>query len=269
MTSQTAKHAIHASAILLLCGLSTLPCRAQTGPVYSLNTIGYQKITAPSTNYRLSAVPFATPPATVDRVIGGQLTAGAGPETADNLLLFDTAAQRYRLLYLVNGTGDTNLDNHWIDTSVEPNGVATCTVPPNLGFWIRNRQVVDQTVIVVGDIVNDPTVTTPIVPGYQLLSYPYSTSIKINDTTLTNGAHAGLGMGSADNIITWDPGTRSYRYYYLLGDVGDTNLNYKWIDTGMHPNDVATSALKRGQAFWYNHRGSGFNWVESRPYSLP
>ena len=115
----------------------------------------------------------------------------------------------------------------------------------------------------------DASVTTPVQSGYQIISYPYSTGIKINDTTLKNGAQSGMGMNSADNIITWDAGTRSYRYYYLLGDVGDPALNYKWIDMGMHPNDVATTRLSRGQAFWYHHRGSGFNWVESKPYTLP
>ena len=110
--------------------------------------------------------------------------------------------------------------------------------------------------------------TVSIVSGYQMVAYPFSSPVEINGASLTNGAVAGLGLEDSDNIIMWDPDTKAYTYYYLLASANPA-YNLKWIDTSMDPDDVATSRFSRGQAFWYLHRGGGFNWVETRPYPMP
>ncbi len=253
--------------ILLLTGLAV----QAADPVYSVNRFGYQKVRALAENYRLVGMPFTVNPATPNEIIGDQLTPGLNPATADTIIMWDPVGQRYRsVYYLFEDPEDPgNPYNYkWIDTGVDPNVVVTSEVPAGVGFWVRTRQPSDQSVTLIGEIATEGAFTNIIRPGMQILAYPYSTPIAINDMAFVAcGAQAGSGPEDADTIFTWDPATRTYRYYYLLEDVGNMNYNFKWIDMGVEPNEVATNRIMPGQAFWYRHRGTAaFNWIEQKPY---
>jgi hypothetical protein len=117
----------------------------------------------------------------------------------------------------------------------------------------------------IGDVVLDQAVTNAIAPGLQLLAFPYSASIPLNDTGLTNGL-AGSAFASADRVITWEAESQQFKRFYLRADA-NPQFDRKWIDTSVEPNAVATNSLSVGQGFWYERMGTNaFQWVEFRPY---
>lgn len=253
---------------LLLCLAAVASVHAQaTGTVYSLNIVGFQKITVSSNDsYALAAVPFVSDDPNINSVIGDQLTGGDSFDNSDDLLKWDASTQSYKNYFLLGDVGDTNYNFKWIDSSTGE--VATdADLLASEGFWLRNRQSTTQTVVVVGDVVSASTVTNQIVPGYQLVAYPFSSEILINDASFTNGATGGDSFDNSDNIVKWNPDTQSYQNFFLLGNIGDPQYNWKWIDNST--GEVAGNTyLKPGEGFWYRHRGSGFNWVENRPYTF-
>ncbi|MFH0878166.1 MAG: hypothetical protein V2A34_00495 [Lentisphaerota bacterium] len=239
----------------------------ETNPIYSMNTYGFKRVNILSNSYHLVSVPFNTRPSDVNGAIGPQLTGSDDPGAADKIITWDSGSQSYRTMYLLNDVDGTNYDYKWIDTSQDPPGVATTALASGQGFWIRSQQNANQTIVLVGEVVTTPSYTNTIVPGLQMLAYPFSTTIELNKTTLSHGATSGSGLEDADSIMMYDPATRQFSYFYLLGNVGDTNYNYKWIDMSLDPDDVATSLLQPSQAFWYRHRGTNvFEWIEPIPY---
>lgn len=242
--------------------------QAGTNVIYSQNTYGFRKVPVHSNNFTLVGFPYTAHPSDLNSAIGAQLTGGGHEMEADNILLWDPVHQRYHTFYRLGDVGDPHYNHQWIDTRMDPQDIATSTVPAGAGFWVRSRQASPQQMLLMGEVVATATATNRIVPGLQILSYPYSTSIALNQTTLSSGATPGMSIENADTIFTWEPETRRFNYYYLLTDVGDTNYNYKWIDTGHLPYaDVATNILRPGQAFWYRHYGTNsFDWIEAKPY---
>jgi len=258
-----------ASVVILACGVMLFPAtlHAQTDAVYSLNVVGFQKLQVfdESKKYKLTATPFEAEDPNINSVISTQLTGGLDYQEGDNIMKWDALHQQYEKYFLLGDVGDTNYDHKWIDSESK---VATNTdMLPGEGFWIRSRHGYTQTVVVVGDVVDDDHFTNHITAGFNLLSYPYSASIALNDTTFTNGGHGGYDFQESDDIYIWDQTNQQYQKYFLLGDVGDTNYDHKWIDS---ESKVATNTyLEPGMGFWYRHRGTGFDWIEPKPYTEP
>lgn len=257
-------------AVAIVCALGVLTSAlAQSGEVYSLNVVGFQKVTAPpaAKKYTLNSTPFIANNPNINYAIGNQLGGSNSVDNSDNILLWNKGAQAYKRYWLAGNVGDTNYNYKWIDNLTGE--VATNTdILPGEGFWVRSRQSVTQVVVVAGDVEDAQTVTNGIAAGYQLLSYPFSAPIGLNSTTFTNGGKGSNSVDNSDNIMKWNVNAQTYLRYWLAGNVGDTNYNRKWIDnlTG----EVATNAyLNPGDGFWYRHRGSGFNWVEAKPYTVP
>ena len=242
---------------------------AQTGEVYSLNVVGFQKLEAKdqTKKYTLVATPFNTDDPNINSVISTQLTGGFNYQDSDNIMKWDSVEQEYQKYFLLGDVGDPNYNHKWIDSATGE--VATNTdMLPGEGFWIRSRQSYDQTVVVAGDVVDDDHFTNQIFPGFNLLSYAFSERIALNDTTFTNGGRGGYNFQDSDNIYIWNQTNQQYEKYFLLGDVGDPNYNHKWIDSGS--GEVASNAyLEPGMGFWYRHRGTGFAWIEPKPYTEP
>ncbi len=260
-----------ASVVILACGVMLFPAtlHAQTDAVYSLNVVGFQKLQAfdESRKYKLTATPFEAEDPNINSVISTQLTGGTSYGNSDDILKWDPTNQQYLKYYLVGDVPDPHFKHKWYD--MQTSDVASNTdMLPGEGFWIRSRQSYTQTVVVVGDVVDDDDFTNHITAGFNLLSYPYSASIALNDTSFTNGGVGGSSFGSSDNIYIWNSTNQVYEKYFLVGDVGDPHFNHKWYD--LQTSDTATNIyLEPGMGFWYRHRGSGFDWIEPKPYTEP
>lgn len=234
----------------IVCASVALSSFAQTGEVYSLNVVGFQKLTSVSNGLTMVSTPFLRTPNTLDDVVGGQLHGGKVSSTADNILMWNKTNQSYDTYWL-------RTDRVWIALS---GSLATNTsLPTDAGFWIRNRRTTNEIVVVSGDVVDYTAITNSLVPGLSMVSYPFSTEADINKCGLTNGKN-GKVSSTADNITIWDPTTQSYQTYWLRTDKVWRALS------GEFASNVFVGS---GKGFWYRNRNTvNFSWVEPRPYTL-
>lgn len=236
-------------------------------PVYTANIYGVKKVEAASNSLTMAAMPFEANPSGIQQVIGDQMTAGSSYATGDRIMLWDAAAQKYKKFYLRSHANPT-YNRKWIDTSQTPNLLATNVIVPGAGFWIHNIQGSNQNVRLAGSVVTNDSLQITLAPGLQMIAYPYSSEVDVNDMGLTNGL-AGAGPDEADELIIWDAPGQKYIYCYLRAHA-DPLYNRKWIDISQEPNVVATNVLKPGDAFWYHRQdGSSFDWQVERPYPKP
>jgi hypothetical protein len=238
--------------VMLLVLAGAMGVCAQTGEVYSLNVVGFQKLTAVSQGLVLVSTPFERSPNTLDDVIGPQLTGGKSEGVADQVIMWDAQSQQYERYWLKSGT------NRWFTLYGQP--ATNAIILTRDGFWLRNQRTSNQVVIVSGDVVTGPAITNDLVPGLNLVSYPYSSQIDINQSALTNGK-AGKSEGAADQLVLWDEAGKSYRRYWLR------QSDRKWCTL---TNTVAVNVfVGGGVGFWYrNVNTNAFAWVETRPYTL-
>lgn len=223
-------------------------------PVYSVNVMGFQKIPVPAQGLNIAGAPYKRPSSEINDVIGDQLTPGVDISTGDTVFFFDPASQSYRISYLYNDGGQ----GVWRDSF--SNQTATNPVPPGVGFWIKSNQGVPQDLYVSGNVVTNATYSQAVYPGLQLLSYPYSSRIPMNEMALAGAAKKGSSLSSSDVIYLWDVNAQQFVIYFYYTD--GTLVDFA---TG----EAATNALQPGAAFWYKHIGSGFTWVETNRYTLP
>ena len=225
---------------------------AQTGEVYSLNVVGFEKVTAQSNGLSMVSTPFSKSPATLDDVVGGQLSAGKTAVGADNVTLWNATNQAYETYWLKTS------DSRWHDNA--GNLATNTSISPAMGFWVLNRNATNETVVVSGDVGQQPVVTNHLISGLNLVSYPFSTVIDINSSAMTNGTTGKTAVG-ADNITLWDASNQAYVTYWLK------TSDKKWHDNG---GNLATNVtVGSGKGFWYlNRAASPFDWVEARPYTL-
>ena len=254
--------------VALVCSGVALSSLAQE--VYSPNVVGFQKVTAVSTNQGgliMGSAPFNRDVPNIDNVVGTNGFAGTSETTADNLYMYNptggvNGAGAYEVYYL-RSSANPAINRHWITSA----GLATNVyILPGDGYFYRNRATSNTTIILAGEVVNDVTITNIIVPGLQMLSYPFNTAIRMTDMSLTNGKTAGSGGESiADNIVLYEPTNRLYTVYWLNASANPAN-DRKWRTS----SGLATNVfIQQGQSFWYRNRlGTNFRWVEARPYTF-
>lgn len=237
------------SGAALLCGLMALSSSGQS-EVYSVNVVGFQKLSMISTGLTLVQVPFSKESNTLDRAIGSQLTPGKTSISADNISLWNAVSQRYENCWLKLA------DSNWYTEAGAP---ATNWLIPGQGMFVRNRATTGRVVVVSGDVPEQDRVTNNLLPGLNMVSYPFSTDIDINNSGLTNGKSGKTSL-SADNLLIWNTSTRMYDTYWLKTDK-------KWYTAG---GSLASGVkVGAGVGFWYQNRTNvNFNWEEQRPYTF-
>ena len=258
MTNRFNKSAAIVATTLLLASWAS----AQTAEVFSLNVVGFQKVTVSPSNTGaglfLESTPFEQDLSNIDGVVGTNGTAGITAAQGDNVILFDKYTQGYITYWLFSHVNPA-LNRHWRSGS----GLATNVyLYPGMGYWHKNQSGSNLNIVLVGDVVADGTVTNAIVPGLQLISYPFSTSIRMTDMTLTNGT-PGTTAAQADNIMLYE--NQSFVTYWLFSHANPT-LHRKWRSG----SGLATNVfIQPGRGFWYRSRSAETNfWIEARPYTF-
>ncbi|NCC61958.1 MAG: hypothetical protein EOM12_13685 [Verrucomicrobiae bacterium] len=249
--SKTIKYTVAALAVMMI-GASAF---AQSGAVYSLNVVGFQKVGVEATGLTLSGMPFDPEDNELNAVIGDQLTGAKNIFGADRVYLWDTVSQSYKKYYLKN-----NLGNQWVSTEDPTVPTTNAFLDFGAGFWIDSPGTTPQEVVIVGDVVNDLAVTNDISTGLNLLSFPFSTEVAINEMGLTNGT-AAKNIFGADRVFAWDKTAQQYVKFYMK-----SNLGNQWVsidDTTV----AATNIIDPSQGIWYEAMNP-FTWTALRPYTL-
>ena len=226
---------------------------------WSDNAVGWRRDTIPDDgDYILMGVQHEGFDATLLGMFGtNRLTAGAFPQQADQLDIYDTSTSGYDTYGLKSSDMEFHDTSDWFGDSVNPD------LPEGTGLWAHApTNVSAHDVVLAGEVVGAATQSMDIVGGYQLISYPFSCGVGINDLEFAYvGATAGLFPQSADQISVWN-GT-GYDIYGLKSP------DSKWYDVNSWFTGSPTSnSIPQGAGFWYEARDTnGFTWTEANPYS--
>lgn len=241
--------------ILAMC-VSAAIVIAATNEVTSVNVVGYVKVSIPTSgNYTMISIPF-DPIGGVTNTLQGvfgtnRLTQNAFGALSDRLYKFTGAG--YDIFYQnTNGL-------FYIVGESTPTNIA---VLAGDAFWIRQPTASNQVkeIVLMGDVVDVVTQLTDMISSYQMLAYPFSSDVNINQTgflgspgSVTNALFAAL----ADRIYVFTGA--GYDIYGLKAD------GWHSID-GFETNAVATNVFSMGSAFWYRAKSNNWTWVETNKY---
>jgi len=245
---------------------------AATNTATSVNAVGFVKRTLPPNRLIMCSIGFsAMVTNSIDSIFDGQLTGGGDSSSSDIIIKWNPATQKYENAWKVQGTG-TPYDNKWyVDDGSFPPVSSPMKFAPGDGFWIRSAQVVTQEVVFSGEVPNGLLSTNQIVSQMNLVAFPYSAKIAVNDPTngLTSCATGGGDSASSDILILWDELNQQYVNLWLVQGTGSPYDGSWYYDDGAFPPNVATNNLEVSQGFWFRRNaGSDTTWVAHRPYSL-
>lgn len=264
-------------SIVLVLGLVAGAAFAQSSnEVNSVNVVGFAKKDVVADGYTFCAIGFTYMGASngIQEIFGDKLK-GAGSSAASDLILkWDPAAQQYLGVWKVDFTGAPTYHGKWVkdDGAFPPNIETNMAFSPGDGFWVVSRQSSNQVLDLVGEV---PVTNTgiSIVEGYNMIAYPYSADVGINDTTniLYTVASGGGSPGSSDIIYQWDAAGQQYLSYWLVDFTGAPTYHNKWVkNDGAWPPNIASNSLDLGVGFWFVRKsGAGSTtWTPPAPYDL-
>lgn len=236
---------------------------AQT--VFSVNVVGFQKVTIPPGSFAFASSPFMTATNNLNGVIGEQGADVTDANGGDSIYTWDGAA--YTRYVRLPGSGvPPGTENQWVDAGTF--ALPTDPAGPGTGYIYFNSLATTQEIVMVGEVVdgalNSTTTSTNTIPqGLWLVSYDWSSDIALNSSSLTNETTVTQG----DEIFTFDTDTQAYTKYTYFANVGDPTRNYRWLNATTF--DPATHVLETGSSFFYRNLGAGdVVWTEDQPYSL-
>ncbi len=240
-------------AAALALGVSV---QAQTNQVLSRNAVGYARITAGATNLVLAAIPFNSFSNTVAGIFAGQLNGGVSPAQSDLILKWDPVAKAY-ITFWKNNSGQWRQLPQLVET--------TNTLRPGEAFFIQNRRTTNQSVFVMGEVPDTltlPTSTVAVLTNLSLASYSFPVSVAITSLNLSvqNIAKRGVTPAQADQLLTFDPLSRSYITFWFPNSGSIRQL------PELTPT---TNILAVAQGFFYNRKSFSTNWSEPKPYTWP
>lgn len=271
-------------------------------PVYSVNAVGYVKVSVPGTNgavgkLTMVAVPFVPvgtgtneDVCTLDQMVGvNGFVPSANASTADQILLW--TGTRYSTAFLCDGAwaaeGFPETSNKWCylanddvyggDRPYLCSATNAFNVWAGRGFWIRNRHS-NTTLTLAGEVPSIGTNDVDIGVSLTMVAYPYPVDQVLATILTTNdGAHATSSLSTADQILIWKGS--GYGTYFLCNDAwaseGFPETAGKWCYMandddygGDRPYAATNVVVKPGDGFWYRSRSGAFSWPAKKPYSF-
>jgi len=249
---------------LLIAGAAVVSASfAQTNTVSSANIVGYSRIDLPDAGqYVIGSCNFETGETNTLLSIFGtnQLSQSGALAGCDRVVLYDPTSQMYQAWaqYTDGVFYKANDNNEW-NLGISGNPV----IPTGSSFFIASGSYSNK-IYVSGNVVLTETNNVSIVPGYQLLAYPFSSDVSLQGTGFfTSGASANGALAGCDKVIIFDTATQRYQTYaiYTDGIWYKANNNDEWNLGIPASNNIALS-----QGFFYEAK-SALNWVETNNYS--
>lgn len=206
-----------------------------------------------------ACVPLANPfipfNANINAVLAGQVVGGAALEEGEiDIYPFSPGANSYTPCFLLNLPGEMH-HGKWVD---ENHDLAGFSMSQGCGFVARNNTSSIKPLFFTGRVVVQPARSITIQPGLQLIGYPYTTGIQLNQTTFSGEAHGAATEAEADTLGL--PGAMNW----LLDDSSSPNHG-KWIGSDGRPS---TLWLGTGLGYWLNNKTTNdYSCTESRPYA--
>lgn len=232
--------------------------------VTSVNVVGYTKIQSPGSKLVLKAMSFDAFDQTLLGVFGtnqlNKATPRGGYGAADQIYIWDPSVPKYNI-YAQDTDGMFYDVENWEAKDPVTNEIITA----GTAFWILGGGTGGTTneITMMGEVVDVQTQNVDLVEGLNLISYPFSTGIKIPDTDLVDDgaklATARGGYGAADQLYVWT-GTEY--------DIYAPDTNGVWRDIEDWTGEPVSNILEIGNGFWYfRQTGEGtLTWSETNLY---
>ena len=137
---------------------------------------------------------------------------------------------------------------------------------PEEGFWFDAPSSAPSTrdIAFVGDIVHDEEITVPIVEGVNLVAYPFSSPVSIQDMNFAESGATGKSNGAKDIINIWDRDAEEYVRFGL-----DSDGKWYYMGSGQwswaNPKTEVVYVFEPGESFMYTARDD-FTWTVDNPY---
>jgi len=187
----------------------------------------------------LVSSPFAPLDPSIESAIGDQLSPGTTAESSDSVLQWDPALVDYIKAYRADPTAYTEAVSNWV-SNFETLNPSDMEVFPGDGFWLVSQHAQNQNVFLAGQVVLSDTHNMIVLPSLNLIAYPFSTSIDLEQTDLWQA-------WQHDTTTSSDA---------LVDQSGDAS--------------VQIDRLGIGQGYWYDRQAdTPLVWLETRPYPNP
>ena len=185
--------------------------------------------------------------------IGAMLAADLNGSTtstgADKVICYDGGAYRMAWLY------DDGVDVLWLEGAVP----STLALQPGQAFWLLTGAL--HTVTFLGEVRTDETVEIVLQPGYNMVSWPYPTTLILQLSSLhDDGAYGATVSTDADSILAYDA-VSGYTRHWLYDD----GVNVAWLQ-GASPSGLL---FEPGKGYWYFRQPAQgqFTWTCVKPAS--
>jgi len=242
--------------------ISGVAFAADSNVVSSANVVGYSQLPLePGGVFYLTTCNFVAESNTLVDIFGtNQLAQSGSIGSCDRVVRWDPDTDTYQT-YAQYTDGNFYKANSQIEFNGSP--VVNPQIPLGEGLWIISSDTASSTntISFSGDVVSVETQTVDVVSDFQILSYPYSSDIPLNDTAFNDsGATKSDTYSLCDKIAVWENPT--YQSYGLAADGNWYKANdaVEWNTAPLATNDIALS-----QGIWYIASG-GFSWVETNRY---
>lgn len=243
---------------LILLSLFAAAAQAQT--VSAANIVGYKKLTLqPGGKYYLASCNFQTGTTNTLLSIFGtdKLTQDNSYVNCDRIFVWNSATQTYQawaqwtdgVFYKANNLAEWN-------AGISGNPV----VPLGTGFFISSGNV-SNTLIFSGDAVQVETKAVPVTTGYQIMGFPFSSDIALQNTSFfASGAAADNSYVNCDRVHVWT-GSGYQAYAVWTDGVWYKANNLAEWNAGI----AASNTISMGEGFFYEAKAP-ITWNQSNPY---
>jgi hypothetical protein len=254
------------NSIILICLLSIATAVSAQNPV-TVGVFGYSRVSKPAAKLTIVGNNFGDGSSTLNDVLSiDQFNGDALFSSADRVIVWDAGTDQYTTYAAYDDTGYGGSTIEWRDASDFYGSAVNPVIPVGSAFWIQSSgSVTDTNLVITGDVVATASATNQIVTGFQMLSYPFSTDVDLNETMLEQNATGDALFSSADRVIAWNDVSQAYKTYALYDDTGYGGSTREWRDAGDFYNPAGAISVTLGQGFWYEAQ-SAFTWVETNKY---
>ena len=248
---------------IVLTILLALSVTAHAQTVGSANIMGYSKVgLRPGGKWEMVTCNFVAESNTLQDIFGtDQLAQSGSISECDKIVIYDATALEYETYAQWT---DGNFYNADSQLEFNNSSVVNPQIPLGSAAWIitSSTSTDTNTVLISGDVVSASIQSIETTNGFQMLSYPFSADIAINDTDFaTDGAAQSGSFSSCDKISVWEGSGYQTYGLYIDGKWYKANDAIEW-----NTAPLATNTIRISQGFWYNGQGA-FAWTESNPYS--